>query len=568
MIENIKTSEDLTKLFKKLKETEEIDITQLRFVMYARKSTKDEKRQAKSIPDQITECMLTAKRFNLNIVAIIKEKESAKEPYIRPKFREMLDNIKASKYDAILAWHPDRLSRNMMEAGEIIDMLDKKIIKSLKFASFEYTNDSSGKMLLGIAFVLSKQYTDKLSTDVSRGIKRGIEKGRYLSWGKHGYYKDRNQYLRPEGQYFTLLQKAWYLRDEGNTLEYIADYLNKNNYHRRFKDTHQLKKFVMNKKQLSKIFRDPFYCGVLVHGKDSVCNLTKILNDFVPMIDVSLFLRINNLKDQKELFALARRYREDTLADLMRGKIICGHCNQPYSSGITTKKKKDNTGKIIDKEYRYYYRCENTKCSLYNKSIPPRTYLSFAYDLFKNNLSIFNNKKAFNIYVKYAKTTIKKKTNELIKTNQSLFKEQGLINQKINNIKNLILEHHNDPTLLEEFTEDLRKQKKLYKKNAKTTSEITNILKNTQSLIYSFPEFLELVAKIPSRIKKTKKMATLDKLMKNIFSNFVITNRNVTSYELKEPFKQIMKGATDPNVPKSRGCGTRTHDLTTPSRAR
>jgi DNA invertase Pin-like site-specific DNA recombinase len=112
-----------------------------------------------------------AEHLQINIVKIIKEKESAKEPNIRPKFRFMLDQIKKGKYDAILSWHPDRLSRNMMEAGEIIDLLDKKIIKSLKFPSFEFTNDPSGKMLLGMAFVLSKQYTDKLSTDVARGIR-------------------------------------------------------------------------------------------------------------------------------------------------------------------------------------------------------------------------------------------------------------------------------------------------------------------------------------------------------------------------------------------------------------
>ncbi|MFA4930402.1 MAG: recombinase family protein [Patescibacteria group bacterium] len=556
MLENIKTSEDLANLYRKIKEIEEIDITKLRFVMYTRKSTKDEKRQAKSIPDQITECKQTAERLNLNITAIVKEKESAKEPNIRPKFRQMLNDIKAGKYDAVLAWHPDRLSRNMMEAGEIIDMLDKNLIKSLKFASFEYTNDASGKMLLGIAFVLSKQYTDKLSKDVSRGIKRGIERGQYLNKGKHGYYKDINQYLRPEEVHFNLLQKAWYLRVEGNSLDYIANYMNEHNYQRRYKGTHKLKKFKFDKRRLSELFRDPFYCGVLVYGKDTVCNLGEVLDDFVPMIDVSVFLKINKLKGEKELFALARKHREDVLADLMRGKIICGHCNEPYTSGITVKYKKDKKGKVISTEHRYYYRCETVKCKMRNESIPPRTYLEFAHDLFSDNLTLIENKKAFDIYVKHAKKAIKYKVRELTDTRYGLYKEEALLKEKIEETKRIIVDHRDDKILVEEFTEDLKKQKEELKTVSDTIQNITDVLKDTEKLIYSYPEFLELIAKIPSRIKKTKNMAALDKLMKNIFSNFVIKNRKVASYELKEPFKQIMKGALDSKVLKSRGYRT------------
>jgi site-specific DNA recombinase len=96
--------------------------------LYARKSTEDENRQVRSIEDQIRDCIALAEREGLRVVATIKEKKSAKKPGQRPQFTQMLADI-GKKYDAILAWHPDRLCRNMLEGGQIINMLDESVLK-------------------------------------------------------------------------------------------------------------------------------------------------------------------------------------------------------------------------------------------------------------------------------------------------------------------------------------------------------------------------------------------------------------------------------------------------------
>ena len=107
---------------------DEIDVTKLRYVLYARKSTVDETRQVRSIPDQITDChKFIIDRLHLNIVETIKEEKSAQKPNQRPKFTQMLKDLKAGKYDGIVAWNPDRLCRNMKEGGEIIDMIDQNL---------------------------------------------------------------------------------------------------------------------------------------------------------------------------------------------------------------------------------------------------------------------------------------------------------------------------------------------------------------------------------------------------------------------------------------------------------
>jgi len=80
-----------------------IDFTKLRYALYARKSRTDEFAQVRSIPDQIAESQELARRTHLNVVAILQEEKSAKSPNNRPLFRQMLKDIRAGKYDGILA---------------------------------------------------------------------------------------------------------------------------------------------------------------------------------------------------------------------------------------------------------------------------------------------------------------------------------------------------------------------------------------------------------------------------------------------------------------------------------
>ena len=73
----------------------------------------------------------------------------------------------------------------MKEAGEIIDLIVSKIIKDLQFVSFYFENNSTGKMVLVITFVLAKSYSGQRSTNVLRGQRNRIEAGE-LS-GKFSY---------------------------------------------------------------------------------------------------------------------------------------------------------------------------------------------------------------------------------------------------------------------------------------------------------------------------------------------------------------------------------------------
>src|SRR5580698_3254109 len=147
-----------------------------KFFIYARKSTDDADRQVRSIADQLAEVRDLARRHSLNVVDVLVEKQSAKKPG-RAVFDEMLRRIEEGQASGILAWHPDRLARNMLDGGRIIHMVDTGKIKDLKFPNVDFQPTSQGKLNLAMLFGMSKYYVDALSENIRRGQRQKVQHG-------------------------------------------------------------------------------------------------------------------------------------------------------------------------------------------------------------------------------------------------------------------------------------------------------------------------------------------------------------------------------------------------------
>lgn len=71
------------------------DTKNLKFILYARKSSESDERQSQSIGDQLKYLKSLAKEKGLKIVKTITEKKSAKDPFKRPGFSRMVEQIEA-----------------------------------------------------------------------------------------------------------------------------------------------------------------------------------------------------------------------------------------------------------------------------------------------------------------------------------------------------------------------------------------------------------------------------------------------------------------------------------------
>ncbi len=530
---------------------EEITDQDYKYCMYIRKSIDDPERQQRTIGDQIRECEKLAEQANLNVIGKpIVETLSAKESANRPAFTKMVEDIKRGIYDAILCWSPDRLSRNMLEAGMIIDLLDKNVIKDLKFPSYHFTNDAAGKMLLAIFFATAKEYSDQLSVHVLKGIRGSTIEGKnYVT--KHGYFVDSEDRLRPDGKNYNLIKKAWEMRLKSSskvTLDSIADFLNTNGYMKSVeRDGKRHKTFKMHKSRLSDLFLDSVYCGVLKHG-DVIVDLTK-LYDFKPMVTVEEFLKVNKYSEtSKKLLSRVKATKSGVIyADLLRGFVKCGHCNQPMSSGITRKP---------DKNY-YFYRCETKNClpikrgdGKVHQNVRAHVVVDFAYDFLKSNP--FASKGAYDILLKSIKDSSAEKKKELERKSKSLDHEKRSLESKVGDIKEYLLENK-EKDIAKMFEDDLNTAKDNLDKVNETIKDIAKEKKKIQEVPMTYELFLELFNKLPDLMRKSKSLSDIDEVLKLFFSNFALKNKKVASYELKSPFKEMVEITEKSEIVSGRG---------------
>lgn len=159
----------------------------IRYCLYARKSMEAEERQAMSIDSQVKEMQTIAERDNLYVVITKTEAHSAKDSGQRPVFSEIINDIRAGTYNAILTWNPDRLSRNAGDLGLLVDLMDQGHLKEIRTYGQIFSNSPNDKFLLMILCSQAKLENDNRGINVQRGLRTRVEMGLFPSMAPIGY---------------------------------------------------------------------------------------------------------------------------------------------------------------------------------------------------------------------------------------------------------------------------------------------------------------------------------------------------------------------------------------------
>src|SRR5258708_4387323 len=229
-------------------------------------------------------------------------------------------------------------------------------------------------MLLGMAFVLSKQYSDDLSQKVTIVVRRSFEEGKSPA-PKHGYIRDENGMYQPDGKNYDLICEAWEMRRQGTSLEQIADNMNKEGYARIVKKSGE--KIYMTADILStQVFPNPFYYGVLISEKTGKIVDLREAYTFTPATTEAVYNEIQ-LLSKRRTTPLQRRKRLTYYP--LKAMVWCAFCSKNMVVGASTSK----TGK------RYLnYRCDNKQCTRKKKSIRGIKVFDFIYSFLEEGLKL------------------------------------------------------------------------------------------------------------------------------------------------------------------------------------
>ncbi len=317
-----------------------------RYCLYARKSSEDDERQALSIDSQIKEMLEQAERENLLVVDIRKESHSAKQSSQRPVFNQLLLDIAQKKFDGILSWAPDRLSRNAGDLGSVVDLMDQELLKDIRTHGQRFSNSPNEKFLLMILCSQAKLENDHRGENVKRGMKAKCEMGYRPSKSPIGYLPDltsprgmRSIILDPERAPIVkdMFEKVYYRGWSGREIYY---WLIETGFTTRSGKT-------MTLSSIYRTLNNPYYCGVYEYPKGSGTWYTA---NHPPIISKELF------EDVQERMAVVPKSSPGTIEYNFTKLLKCGYCGSGVTAERKIKKFKNGTSRVY-----IYYHCTQAR---------------------------------------------------------------------------------------------------------------------------------------------------------------------------------------------------------------
>jgi site-specific DNA recombinase len=475
----------------------------MKYLIYCRKSTDTEDKQVLSLDSQEAELTRIAGAQGLQVVEILRESMSAKEVG-RPVFNRMLKMISSGKADAILCWKLDRLARNMVDGGSVMDLLQKSVIKEIR--TYESVHAPSDNVLmLAVHFGMANQYIRDLSANVKRGNRAKLERGEWPNHAPFGYTNDKaTKTVKVNKQQAKYVARAYELYATGGyTLKQVRDVLYQEGLR-----TATGNRFSAN--QIHRFFTSKFYLGLM--ERDGVVYLGK----HKPIIPSALYDRAQDVlhgrlhpKPKKHFYSA-------------RGFLQCGSCGCALTCDT-------------QKGYMYYY-CTNGKgvCEEHKKymrsgtvdSLLSQMFLDLAFDeeLIELSAEAYKARNRDKLeYVQGAQDSIVKELESLVERESVLtdgFASQ-IIRKDLYELK--MRESHNRQVELSKQLSELEVRGGV---SVSTFERIREIFLDGSR---AAKQYLE--------VDDAKKRKMLEKLL----SNASIKNQNIVNYQYKSPYHVLAK---------------------------
>lgn len=241
---------------------------------YARKSNDSEDKQVLSLPDQVVALKKLASKHHIKFsVDIFQESKSAHTPG-RKQFSSLIQLIEQSNEPvSIFVFHPNRLSRNPLDAGRLIYLMDTGKIEKIVTPERIFYNTPTDKFMLNLEFTISKKDSDDKSIVVKRGLNSKVEKGWFPSFAPPGYLNEKyeeqgKRKILDDPERFRLVKNMWELLLTGTRPMEILRIANEEWTYRTLR-TKNRGGGKLCRTSLYRIFNDPFYYGWYEYPKGS-----------------------------------------------------------------------------------------------------------------------------------------------------------------------------------------------------------------------------------------------------------------------------------------------------------
>ena len=352
----------------------------MKAAIYSRKSKFTGK--GDSIENQIQLCMDYSKSIGIKEFLVYEDEGFSGGNIDRPQFKKMMQDAKDKKFDCLVCYRLDRISRNVSDFSTLIEKLNKLEISFISIKEQFDTSTPMGRAMMFISSVFAQLERETIAERIKDNMYELARSGRWLG-GKtpHGFTSKKISFLDEN-----LKERSMYqLEVNDEQMEIVKLIFNK---YLELRSLSQLYKYVYHNgikgprggkfdpSSLSGILRNPAYvkanedildylrslgmevvgvpdgqCGILTYAKNtsnSIAAIAKHHGVIEPDVWLEVQSILNENKDKIPRISTGK-------TALLSGLLKCGKCGA--NMRIMYK------GKRNDKDLKYYYVC-GTKRSL------------------------------------------------------------------------------------------------------------------------------------------------------------------------------------------------------------
>ena len=313
--------------------------------LYPRVSTEDQSRFGHSLDEQEDRLKKLCEFKDYEIYKVYREEGVSAKDTNRPKFKEMIQDMKDGKINKIIVYKLDRLTRSIQDLENICKMLEEYNCDLESVAEEINTGNANGKFFIRMLTILAQLEIERTSERTKFGLIGAAKKGHISGQPALGYTKkDKSKKLVIDELESDVVKRIFSMYLEGSSVCHICDIFNEENVLNKHWATTTVDKILSNK----------IYIGSIEHGKRDKKN-TQIFEDVVPaIIDKTTFECVQKRKEKN-----LKNYKRKRTYIFMQ-KILCPKCHKIMGGESST----SGTG-----DKHIYYKCNCCKRRISEKKI-------------------------------------------------------------------------------------------------------------------------------------------------------------------------------------------------------
>ena len=333
--------------------------------IYCRVSTIEQAEEGFSIDSQYHNIKEYCKNQGHEIYNLYEDRGiSGKNITNRPGIRQLLDDATKNKFDLVVVWKLNRISRKLLDILNIVELLNKHNIAFRSLTENFETETPSGKLQLNIMGAIGEFERETIAENVKMGLLARAREGRWNGGVVLGYdlvelpnegKKRKNTRLEINEREANTVRRIFELYSQGHGYKAVVNRINKEGH-----KTKRNGEFAVS--TVKEILQNPVYIGKIRYNvrqdwskkRRNNINANPILSDGIhePIVDVETWEKV-------QVILKERSKKHNKVYDCefpLTGILKCPVCGAGMTISRSTSKRKDGTRRVNE-----YYSCGNWK---------------------------------------------------------------------------------------------------------------------------------------------------------------------------------------------------------------